>query len=519
MKKILLTLTSCAVMLFAADSYAQRYVTEVFSSVDSTQNIVYGTNYTFLSGTPTLQPLVFDLYKPSGDVATNRPLVIMIHTGSFLPAIINQTPTGSMRDSATAEMCRRFARRGYVVASMDYRAGWNPTALGAAGQDIRTGTLLQAVGRAIQDARACVRFFKKDFATNGNSYGIDTSKIIFGGQGSGGYVAFASTTIHDTLEVWKPKFFAATDNPTYGFAAGACYWLSFIWGDFDGNGGDPAYNNSNNSPGYSGDVAMMFNLGGAMGDSSWISAGDVPMLAFHVVGDPFAPYGEGTVIVPTTGDPVVDVSGSHTAIRKATELGNNDDFNSFPYNDSFTARADLINDGYDGLFPFYMSISQAQAGPWEWFDSTTTVNYAIAYGLGSAAGTSIYQNALLTNPDMSRAKGNAYIDTIMGYACPRISKALGLGVGVNDMDPLQHAVSLYPNPASSSAALKLESGISETSIDVTVSDISGRTIQSIKWASSQSRILYLDLKNFAKGVYTVNAAGKSFSSKQKLVVQ
>ena len=317
---------------------------------------------------------------------TNRPLVLMIHTGSFLPAIINQTPTGSMRDSATSEMCRRFARRGFVVASVDYRTGWNPTALGAAGQDIRTGTLLQAVGRAIQDVRACVRYFKKDYATNGNSYGIDTSKIILGGQGSGGYIAFASTTIHDTLEVWKPKFFAATDNATYGFAAGASYWLSFIWGDFDGNGGIPAYNNSNNSPGYSSEVAMMFNLGGAMGDSSWVDVGDVPMLAFHVVGDPFAPYAEGTVVVPTTGDPVVDVSGSHTAIRKATELGNNNSFNTFTYNDPFTQRADLINDGYDGLFPFYTSLSPAQAGPWEWFDSTTTVNYAIAYNLGSAAG-------------------------------------------------------------------------------------------------------------------------------------
>ncbi len=519
MKKILQTITACAAILVSANSFAQRYVSEVFSSVDSTRNIPYGSNYTFLSGTPVLQPLVFDLYKPSGDVATNRPLVIMIHTGSFLPAIVNQTPTGNMRDSATAEMCRRFARRGYVVASMDYRAGWNPTATGSAGQDIRTGSLLQAVGRAVQDARACVRYFKNDFASNGNSYGIDTSKIIFGGQGSGGYVAFAATTIHDTLEVWKPKFFAATDNPTYGFAAGASYWLSFIWGDFDGNGGNPAYNNANNNQGYSSDVAMMFNLGGAMGDSDWVSAGDVPMLAFHVVGDPFAPYKEGTVVVPTTGDPVVDVSGSHTAIRKATEFGNNDDFNSFPYNDAFTTRADLINDGYDGLFPFYMSLSQTQAGPWEWYDSTTTVNYAIAYGLGSAAGTAIYQNALLTNPDMSMAKGMAYIDTIMGYACPRISKALGLGVGVNELGLLQNAVSVYPNPASSSASLKLENGIKETNITVTVTDIAGRTIETINWSASSSRILTLDLKNYSKGVYVINAVAKTFSSKQKLIVQ
>lgn len=519
MKKILQTITACAAILISANSFAQRYVTEVFSNVDSTQNIPYGSNYTFLSGSPVLQPLVFDLYKPSGDVETNRPLVLMIHTGSFLPAIINQTPTGSMRDSATSEMCRRFARRGYVVASVDYRTGWNPSALGAAGQDIRTGTLLQAVGRALQDVRACVRYFKKDFTLNGNTYGIDTSKIILGGQGSGGYVAFASTTIHDTLEVWKPKFFAATDNATYGFAAGASYWLSFIWGDFEGNGGIPAYNNSNNSPGYSSNVAMMFNLGGAMGDSTWIDAGDAPMLAFHVVGDPFAPYGEGTVVVPTTGDPVVDVSGSHTVIRKATELGNNNSFNTFTYNDPFTSRADLINDGYDGLFPFYTSISPAQAGPWEWYDSTTTVNYAIAYGLGSAAGTSIYQNALLTNPDMSKAKGMAYIDTIMGYACPRIVNALALNVGVNGPDGQLKAVSVYPNPASASASVKLENGIKESEITVIVSDISGRTIETINWSTSSSRILKLDLKNYAKGVYVINAQAKTFSSKQKLIVQ
>jgi hypothetical protein len=519
MKKFLQTIICCAAVLISSNSFAQRYVTEVFASVDSTQNIVYGSNYTFLSGTPTLQPLIFDLYKPAGDVATNRPLIIMIHTGSFLPAIINQTPTGNLRDSATAEMCRRFARRGYVVASMDYRAGWNPQAQGAAGQDIRTGSLLQAVGRAIQDARACVRYFKMDYATNANSYGIDTSKIIFGGQGSGGYVAFAATTIHDTSEVWLPKFFAATDNATYQFAAGQCYWISSIWGDFDGNGGNPAFNNPNNNPTYSGDVAMMFNLGGAMGDISWLTPGDVPMLAFHVAGDPFAPYDSGMVVVPTTGDPVVFVYGSNRVITEATAFGNNDDFNTYPYNDPFTARANAINNGQDGLFPFYMAISQAQAGPWEWFDSTTTVNYAIAYGLGSAAGTSIYQNAKLTNPDMSMAKGMAYIDTIMGYACPRISKALGLGVGVSDLDQLQHAVSVYPNPAASSASLKLENGVNETDITISVSDISGRTVETIQWNASQSRIISLDLKNYAKGIYLVDAVAKTFSSKQKLVVQ
>ena len=519
MKKILQIITACAAILFSVNSFGQRYVSEVFSSVDSTRNIVYGYNYSFLSGSGVIQPLVFDLYTPAGDTVDSRPLVIMIHTGSFLPAIINQTPTGSMRDSATSEMCRRFARRGYVVASMDYRTGWNPGATGAAGQDIRTGTLLQAVGRAIQDARACVRYFKKDFS-NGNNYGIDTSKIILGGQGSGGYVAFAATTIDDTLEVWKQKFLANTDDPTYGFVAGACYWLSFIWGDFDGNGGVDTLNIDTNSVGYSSQVAMMFNLGGAMGDISWLSAGDVPMLAFHVVGDPFAPYDSGMVVVPTTFDPVVFVYGSKRVMTEATQYGNNDDFNSFPYGDSFTSRADAINGGIDGLFPFYMAgPSQVQAGPWEWFDSATVVNAAIAYGLGSAAGDTIWAHALLTNPDMSKAKAMAYIDTIMGYACPRISKALGLGVGMNDPNPLQHIFSVYPNPTSSSAWIRMDEGIKEEVIDLKITDIEGRSIATIHWNSSQSKILNLDLKNYSKGIYVIEAVSKTNSSKQKLVIQ
>src|SRR6187401_800546 len=123
MKKILPKIMLVAALLFSANGFAQRYLSEVFSSVDSTQNIVYGTNYSFLSGNPLLQPLVLDVYEPAGDVDTLRPLVIMIHTGSFLPIVVNGTPTGSLRDSATSEICRRFARRGYVVASIDYRTG------------------------------------------------------------------------------------------------------------------------------------------------------------------------------------------------------------------------------------------------------------------------------------------------------------------------------------------------------------------------------------------------------------
>ena len=254
-----------------------------------------------------------------------------------------------------------------------------------------------------------------------------------------------------------------------------------------------------------------------MGDSTWIGAGDVPMVAFHVPSDPFAPYQEGTVIVPTTGDPVVDVSGSYTVIRKATELGNNNPFNSINFNDPYTLRADQVNDGYDGLFPFVLP--GFQAGPWEWFDSTTTVAVANAIGWGSQAGTDAYVDALLTNPDMSRTKGMAYIDTIMGYVCPRIVQALNLGVGINDQEMLQQGVKVYPNPAADAVNLELTAGIKESNLDVIITDVSGRTVENIQWKASPSKAFKIDLKNYPAGIYVINIASKSFIGRHKLVVQ
>jgi acetyl esterase/lipase len=142
MKKNLLLL-SC-VFLFATNQIVaqQRYLDEVFTNVTMTSGITYGQNYSILTGTPTLIDLKLDVYEPTGDTVSMRPLIIYLHTGSFLPILFNKTPTGSRQDSATMEMCKQFARRGYVAVSIDYRLGWNPQALGMAGQDIRTGTLL-----------------------------------------------------------------------------------------------------------------------------------------------------------------------------------------------------------------------------------------------------------------------------------------------------------------------------------------------------------------------------------------
>jgi len=159
MKKNYFFASAIALGLSLGAQAQDRYLDEVFTDVAVTQNVVYGQNKTVITGAPMDQPLIMDVYEPTGDTATARPLFLYIHTGNFLPKIINQTLVGSLRDSASVEICTRMAKLGYVVASIDYRTGWNPL---ASTQTQRTKLLLQAVYRAVQDGRTAVRYFRKD---------------------------------------------------------------------------------------------------------------------------------------------------------------------------------------------------------------------------------------------------------------------------------------------------------------------------------------------------------------------
>src|SRR5690606_19261607 len=92
--------------LYAQDCTGGRYYTEIFSTLDSAVNITYGQ-------APNGQSLELDYWKPSGDMETNRPLIIMAHGGSFIG--------GSKEDLAIRMLCRMYARMGYVAVSMEYR--------------------------------------------------------------------------------------------------------------------------------------------------------------------------------------------------------------------------------------------------------------------------------------------------------------------------------------------------------------------------------------------------------------
>lgn len=511
MKKHLL-LAAATLALGTAANAQIRYLDPTFTSVDVMDTVTYGQNVYFMpfqgspippgSTTPTPGNLKMKVYKPSGDVQTSRPLVIILHTGNFLPRYLNQSTTGDWDDKAIVELANRFAKRGFVVSTPRYRLGWNPT-----GPPLtRVSTLLNAVYRAIHDAQTCVRHFRSSAA----SYGIDPDKIVLMGVGSGGYVSNAYATLDKQAETALPKFQDTSGNSVVNPA---------VVGDVNGVGGTA---NIVNYPGVSKQVAMVVNVGGALGDISWLEAGDVPMVGFHCRDDKFAPYDSGTVIVPTTQEPVVDVHGTRPMIRKAVALGNNDVILNRTFPDAVSGRAYSLNAKaqYEGLFEIRRPLLPGQfqeASPWDWWDSTAVVAGAAQFGMNVATANAIIASSRSTNPDVSQAKSNRYIDTIMAYSIPRIVVALNLPgqetVGIKENEA-SAGIAVYPNPVSANFSIDVKT---DKLRSVTLMDLGGKPVK--VWSNLNSNVSTLERGDVASGVYLVKVVTATGEFVRKVVLQ
>lgn len=515
MKQLLLKSAIIFFIVITSSSVeAQRYLTEVFTSTDETSNVIYGDNYSVLTGSPILESLVMDVYEPAGDTLSERPLIMLLHTGGFLPRYINQVPTGNKKDSATVELARRFAKMGYVVAVPDYRVGWNPQGT----QHERTQTFIQAVYRGLQDSKSCVRWFRKDADQNGNSYGIDTNKIAVGGQGEGGYISLAYSSLNSLQELQLTKFFNFTTN--------AFMIDTTLIGNWDGFGGNPALNNSNHV-GYSSEVDVVFNIGGAIGDSSWVNAGEVPVISLHGVADAFNPFSYGIVTVPGTSLFVVDVSGSSDVIRINNSLGNNDVFFTPPITDAYTVQANNANtsidatygnDANEGLLPF-LGLADGN-GPWEFWDDATVSAGANAFGQDPAtilangyAPNPVYQ---ALGPVAGKARAMEFIDTIVGYTAPRLFRVLiEQYVNIDEIDEESVAVSIYPNPAHDN--FSVVTGVKSIINEIELIDLMGKSHLTETQLNTFEHVLNLD--QLPNGTYFVRITTANGVITRKLVKQ
>ena len=196
-----------------------------------------------------------------------------------------------------------------------------------------------------------------------------------------------------------------------------------------------------NHIGYSSEVDMVFNAGGAIPDISWLEAGEVPIASIQNILDPDAPYGEGNVIVPTTGEFVIVAHGSKLIHEKADSLGNNEVFEemSIMLNDSWygngNGNANAAVAGHDilpGLFgmvtpapsaaPTPCGLQAVQNAPWDWWDNT--VYGAMADAFQDMPSGTMGCLALLGNPDMSEEKGKAMANMMSDFFTPRVYAAL-----------------------------------------------------------------------------------------------
>lgn len=424
---------------------AQRYLSPQFNSVSRTTTI-YGFNYTVLAvpvvGRTVRQPLVADVYQPDGDTEAARPLAIYFHSGNFLPNPQNGNTNGLRDDSTAIEVCTRLAKMGYVTASVDYRLGWNPL---ASTQEARINGLINAAYRGLQDARTAIRFFKEKAAL----YKVDTTKIMLIGQGTGGYITLATASMDNYLKVVTTtapanKFIGSTGQPMVIQQLPPTHQQLpnfVINGDPEGKllgrvppgtvgpppGGDtlcfPNWTNHTSK------FHFQVNLGGALGDISWMDKNTPPMVSFQTPTDPYAPYKSSIFYVPVPPNPlpVVEVQGAFEVQKRAAELGINKSFTDCKFKaqyDPYGATVSSRNSGYEGLVPIYVQ-NRLDSGPWDFWDIKKYDS--IPHPNPAAGGLSIHKVALASVPDASPAKARRYLDSIVGYFAPRAYVSMKLG--------------------------------------------------------------------------------------------
>jgi predicted esterase len=223
-----------------------------------------------------------DIYSPASAPDTSRPCIVLIHGGSFL--------TGSKADTLMVSFCSEFALRGYITVSIDYRLGARINLLDPTSSQKEFN---RAVYRASQDSKAAIRFLK----ANAAQYNIDTSKVF-----CGGYSAGAITAVHNAY-MNQIEAIAKIDTTGLGLLE---------------NGENLDQPST---------FKAAINYCGAIGDTTWLQAEDIPVISFHGTADTIVPISMGNAFKLQIF-PVVYGSGAVNIVHK--RLGVKDSLYSAP---------------------------------------------------------------------------------------------------------------------------------------------------------------------------------------------
>jgi acetyl esterase/lipase len=211
-----------------------RYVDSVFTATTTQTAIQYGASVPF--GSASASPLLLDIYEPTGDTASARPVLVWIHGGGFV--------SGTRTDGQIPRLARSMALRGYVSVSISYRLR-SPAAFNA--------DQVGGIRDAVHDARAAVRWVRANSAARR----FDASRIAVLGSSAGAITGL----------------FAAYED---------------AWGE-----------GSSGSPGFSSDFKAIVDFWGSLPGTadSVMQAGEPPLLIFHGTLDTTVPYTEAQELV------------------------------------------------------------------------------------------------------------------------------------------------------------------------------------------------------------------------------
>jgi acetyl esterase/lipase len=283
---------------------SQRYLDEVFTEVEVTENVLYRQTEDH-EGNPI--DLRLDLYEPAGDTALERPLVIFMHGGWF--AFGSKNGMGPV--AAT------YVRRGFVVAAIDYRLnpdnGWND--FDTIGDAMTDDVFLDSVFDANVDAGAAVKWLRR----RAPALRLDPEGIVAAGHSAGAVLALLLGYFPFSIQVpgsfhWEARVGAAMP------------WSGVIPTSFIQTGEPPLHVSHGTADGtipYSfgkdlcdratlvGNTCELFTLDGVghglTANKDEIVASEAPFLMTHVL----APLGITTDVAPTLVPTFPDVPASH----------------------------------------------------------------------------------------------------------------------------------------------------------------------------------------------------------------
>lgn len=283
MKK-LFTILALSLSFFV--SQAQRYKDKIFTNV-TIDSVVYGNAAQYNNVATDLK---MNIFQPTGDTVTNRPLIVLAHGGSFVG--------GTQYDADVVYLCNEFAKRGYVCVSLQYRLGVDISQI-ILDQNQAGPQFANAVWRGTLDGRAAIRYLRAHLST----YKISAGQVYLGGVSAGGVLGLHEAFLDLPGEVGNsnPKI----DTTSIGGIEG-----------------------STGSPGYSWRVKGIISLCGGLGDVEWMRNNtNLSIFSVHGTNDQTVPY--KTDYFYASGIKVAKLSGSFVVDSMAKALGMKSVFYTF----------------------------------------------------------------------------------------------------------------------------------------------------------------------------------------------